>query len=128
MIKARAIIGEMWCDHPNECPNVCTCLPNCSCRSRMCEPSTEGAVILSRDVSDNVTATARFIGGDRATVAIQYGRKGVREGKSAGVLDRDESFVFGDASAQRIAESCPGWDGFLEELRSLMPVASVLDS
>lgn len=37
--QAEVVLGSgeaMFCDHANECPNVCPCVDNCYCKGRTC--------------------------------------------------------------------------------------------
>ncbi len=79
-------------------------------------------LILERRTDDGRLMTAHYLSGDRASVNVYDGGSGW----VVGTMDADGRFELMRSTTAVESKDMPGMREFLEELRAIMPFASVL--
>lgn len=49
-------VSSMFCEHANECPSLCRCPPECSCRETMCRSNTRYDIAPAEQIVDDLFA------------------------------------------------------------------------
>lgn len=84
-------------------------------------------------VEASVRVDARLLGADRATLDLELEAAARHvdhqvqvEAHTVAVMEADGTVIYADERLEARARSYAGWDKFVDEVRSLLPAASVL--
>ena len=130
------MIPQMFCEHANECPNICPCPSNCECRTTMCVGS-DNSILYSFMFKGDETVynpavgqsgrfgiAARFLE-DGATVEILFDGEPTIGGLVA-VIGADGTFQVSGSKAAKLWSKWKGFDDFIQSASKAVLVAHVL--